>query len=202
MKWFRLSFLFAIVFSLISMSSACSGLSVCEQDSHCNSGQVCQARKCVALTSQPAEKPVTDGGTQDQTPTEQTNPDPGHNSSGPTTQLQHYIKEQCVKIPMEKLKDWTKVEIEGKDGMVHIRHNLSTHCAAKLSFSLEVKGNTLKVIEENKADNLTRCTCGYQLTMKIAGLKSGSYNVEVWGVKFKDQNKAQKLGSSKVTIKR
>lgn len=170
----RTLFLYLVVCLVFgSMVVACGGqpeVPQCQQDTDCASGESCVAQQCQKKATSPIATPLT-----------------------------YTIKQKCADVPMQEQQSWKKLEVSTDGDKVNITHFLVTHCEADLSFSLDTQGSTLKITESNSAP-LTRCTCGYELSMQIKNLASGAYKVEVWGVKSKNIE-AKKLGEQDVTVK-
>ena len=84
-----------------------------------------------------------------------------------------------------ELAAWARVDAQAEAGAIHVTQNLSYVCCARVELSLERSGNLLKLVETNTGE-MCRCMCGYVVDAQIKGLPSGSYTVQVWGVRFED----------------
>jgi len=89
-------------------------------------------------------------------------------------------------IRPDELAAWAKVEAQAEDGVIHLRQNLSYVCCAKVELSLERSGDLLRLVEVNTGQ-MCRCLCGYRVEARISGLPKGRYTVQVWGVKYEEQ---------------
>lgn len=92
-----------------------------------------------------------------------------------------------------------EVEITVEDGLIHVEQQLTYVCCAELKLTVEQEGNTLRVIEAN-AGEICRCLCEYQVQAEIADLDPGTYEVQVWGVQYRDLHPLELLGEATVTL--
>ena len=102
-------------------------------------------------------------------------------------------------IPMAELASWAGVEIQARNGVIHVQQRIAYVCCADIRVSLEQEGSTLRVIERNEGE-VCRCMCGYQATMEISGLPAGRYQVQVWGVEYPDVHPLELLGEATVDL--
>jgi hypothetical protein len=92
-----------------------------------------------------------------------------------------------------------ELEITSQGDAVHVMHRLSYVCCAELLLRVEQEGNTIRVVEQNVGE-MCRCLCDYDVEAEIAGLISGVYRVEVWGVEYEEVHTPELLGQATVQL--
>ncbi|MCX8187749.1 MAG: hypothetical protein N3F65_03970 [Nitrososphaeria archaeon] len=82
------------------------------------------------------------------------------------------------------------VEVEVEESSIKLLHHLRYVCCAEIKAELEtveeVDDQILLRIRERNAGEMCRCICDYEVSMKISGLKPGTYKLQVIGVEFED----------------
>jgi hypothetical protein len=92
-----------------------------------------------------------------------------------------------------------EVEISSSADVIHLDQELTYVCCAELVLTLELEGNTLRVIETNVGE-ICRCVCEYSIEAEVSGLGPGEYDVGVWGVQYGDLHTPELLGKARVTL--
>ena len=102
-------------------------------------------------------------------------------------------------VEVTRSGDRGEVQITVEDGNVHIEQKLMYVCCAELALTMEEEGNTLKVVETNVGE-ICRCMCEYYVKGSISKLAPGTYQVQVWGVQYKDVHPLELLGEATITL--
>ncbi len=111
-----------------------------------------------------------------------------------------YTAGECRQdISPDKLQSWAKVEISAADGVVKVTQNIDYVCCAKIEAQIEVEGQVIKIVETN-VGQICRCKCGYELQAEIAGLPTGTYTIQVWGVQYQDAHPLEPLGEAEIKL--
>jgi len=92
-----------------------------------------------------------------------------------------------------------ELQIMVRGDAIHVAHRLSYVCCAELLLRVEQEGNTIRVVEQNVGE-MCRCLCDYDVEAEIAGLISGVYRVEVWGVEYEEVHTPELLGQATVQL--
>lgn len=107
-----------------------------------------------------------------------------------------YSVSECKNVSF--VESFNSVGIKTEGSNIIIRQNISYVCCAKIVLMAEQQSGIIKIIEENIGE-VCRCMCGYAVDAEIKNLKSGKYNIEVWGIKYKELE-PQLLGKKEVEI--
>jgi|GEM_PF-2651629 len=113
----------------------------------------------------------------------------------PTKPKLEYMESGCSRN--QKVREG--ITISPSRSSVSIKHNVMYTCCANITLSLEQEDSTLKVIETNTGD-VCRCLCTYEINAKIINLLPGEYNVEVYGIKYRDVHPLELKGSRRVSV--
>jgi len=116
-----------------------------------------------------------------------------------TPKLTYTVGECRQDISPDKLKSWAKVEISAAGGVVKVTQNIDYVCCAKIEAQIEAEGPVIKIVETN-VGQVCRCMCGYELQAKIAGLPTGTYTIQVWGVQYQDAHPLEQLGEAEIKL--
>jgi hypothetical protein len=102
-------------------------------------------------------------------------------------------------VPVDTLNEWEEITAFVRNGTVVIEQKLAYLCCAEMELSAGRDGNVVRIIETN-VGSICRCMCGYPVTMELAGLPSGTYAVEIWGVQHTAIHFLELRGSVEVVI--
>ena len=86
-----------------------------------------------------------------------------------------------------------------KNDTLIIRHSVNYVCCAKIVPEVEIKDNIINITEINKGD-VCKCMCNYIVQINISGLEKKEYEINVYGVKYKDIHPAEKILSINLTL--
>lgn len=67
------------------------------------------------------------------------------------------------------------------DTMVIMDHALQGNCCLEYQMQVDIDGNNITVFEQEMPGDACNCMCVYEVSVEIAGLKSGVYHVNVYG---------------------
>ena len=84
----------------------------------------------------------------------------------------------------------SKVEVSVGDSSIKLLHHLRYVCCAEIEVELasveEVDGQVLIKLLERNVGEMCRCICSYDVSIKLSGLKPGTYRIQIIGVEFED----------------
>ena len=83
-----------------------------------------------------------------------------------------------------------EVEVSVGDSSIKLLHHLRYVCCAEIEVELasveEVDGQVLIKLLEKNVGEMCKCICSYEVSIKLSGLKSGTYRIQIIGVEFED----------------
>ena len=83
-----------------------------------------------------------------------------------------------------------EVEVSVGDSSIKLLHNLRYVCCAEIEVELasveEVDGQVLIKLLEKNVGEMCKCICSYEVSIKLSGLKPGTYRIQIIGVEFED----------------
>jgi len=121
-------------------------------------------------------------------------------SSVPAVLALSYSVTGCEKPLREtRSRHVDEVEITAEGNVIHVEQTLTHVCCAELVLTVEQEGNVLRIIETNTGD-ICRCICEYQVQANLVGVDPGTYQVEVWGVRYEDVHPLELLGKATAAL--
>jgi len=83
-----------------------------------------------------------------------------------------------------------EVEVSVGDSSIKLLHHLRYVCCAEIEVELasveEVDGQVLIKLLEKNVGEMCKCICSYEVSIKLSGLKPGTYRIQIIGVEFED----------------
>lgn len=92
-----------------------------------------------------------------------------------------------------------EAKIAGEGDTIHVEHHLTYVCCAELVVTMKQRGDRIRILASNVGE-VCRCLCDYEVEADIAGLEPGVYQVEVWGVEYKDLHAPELLGQASIEL--
>ena len=82
------------------------------------------------------------------------------------------------------------VEVSVGGSSIKLLHHLRYVCCAEIEVELasveEVDGQVLIKLLEKNVGEMCKCICSYEVSIKLSGLKPGTYRIQIIGVEFED----------------
>lgn len=99
----------------------------------------------------------------------------------------------------QNTKTYVPTTVHFENNTLIIKHSVSYVCCAKIVPKVKITNDIINITEINEGD-VCKCMCNYIIQINISGLEKKPYEINVFGVKYKDIHPAEKILSMNITL--